>query len=120
MDVLARVTGTDVIYARMIAEGRKIGSILEPVFVIGYSTPYAIYVHEDLEAYHPTGQAKFIERVVREKGTDLYMQIAAGVINGELWVESLRRAAEWLLAESKKLVPVDTGTLRDSGFYNLE
>ena len=27
---------------------------------------YAIIVHEDLEAFHPTGQAKFIESVIME------------------------------------------------------
>jgi hypothetical protein len=120
MNTIVQVAGTDVIYARMRAEGRKIGAILEPTFIIGYSAPYAIYVHEDLEARHITGQAKFIEKVVREKGGELYMQIAAGVINRELWIDVLTRAAEWLLAESKKLVPVDTGALKDSGFYNLE
>lgn len=30
------------------------------------SSKYAIYVHEDLEAIHPTGQAKFLESVILE------------------------------------------------------
>lgn len=32
----------------------------------GPSAPYAIKVHEDLEAFHKVGEAKFIESVVRE------------------------------------------------------
>jgi hypothetical protein len=37
MNTIVQVAGTDVIYARMRAEGRKIGAILEPSFIIGYS-----------------------------------------------------------------------------------
>jgi hypothetical protein len=32
-----------------------------PVARIGCTAEYAIYVHENLEAHHPTGQAKFLE-----------------------------------------------------------
>jgi hypothetical protein len=28
---------------------------------IGFHTNYALYVHEDLQAHHPTGKAKFLE-----------------------------------------------------------
>ena len=32
----------------------------------GASATYAIYVHEDLEAFHEVGQAKFVESVTNE------------------------------------------------------
>lgn len=32
----------------------------------GPDAPYAIYVHENLEAHHPVGQAKFLESVINE------------------------------------------------------
>jgi hypothetical protein len=32
---------------------------------VGYSAPYAIYVHENLQAHHPIGQAKFLETPAR-------------------------------------------------------
>jgi HK97 gp10 family phage protein len=32
----------------------------------GAAEQYAIYVHEDLEAFHPVGQAKFVESVLNE------------------------------------------------------
>jgi hypothetical protein len=33
---------------------------------IGFGAAYAIYVHEDLEAKHTTGQAKFLESALRD------------------------------------------------------
>ena len=33
--------------------------------LVGYSAPYAIFVHEDMKAKHPQGRAKFLERAVR-------------------------------------------------------
>jgi hypothetical protein len=39
-------------------------------FTIGYSADHAIFVHEDLQAYHAQGQAKFVEAPVRQsRGT---------------------------------------------------
>lgn len=38
------------------------------VEVGGDEAPYAIFVHENLDAYHPIGQAKFLEQTVRERG----------------------------------------------------
>lgn len=33
---------------------------------VGFSAAYAIYVHENLEAHHDTGQAKFLESALRD------------------------------------------------------
>jgi bacteriophage HK97-gp10 putative tail-component len=33
---------------------------------VGYSAAYAVFVHEDLEAHHKVGQAKFLEQAVHE------------------------------------------------------
>lgn len=38
----------------------------ESVGEIGTTAEYAIYVHEDLEAFHPTGEAKFLENAISE------------------------------------------------------
>ena len=37
----------------------------QPKVRVGYSAPYAVYVHENLEAHHPVGQAKFLEAAAR-------------------------------------------------------
>lgn len=42
----------------------------------GPAAPYAIYVHEDLEALHTVGQAKFIESVILESRPYLAARIA--------------------------------------------
>jgi hypothetical protein len=47
--------------------------------VVGYSQGYAVYVHEDLEAYHPTGQAKFLETPARSMARELIRFVAASM-----------------------------------------
>jgi hypothetical protein len=42
----------------------------------GPAAPYAIYVHEDLEAIHPVGQAKYIESVLLESRPFMAARIA--------------------------------------------
>lgn len=46
------------------------------LFFGGQSAPYAIYVHEDLEAFHKVGQAKFCESVIAESAPYLPARIA--------------------------------------------
>lgn len=47
---------------------RKSGTIIQSnnSVIIGFYAPYAIYVHESLEAYHKVGQAKFLENAVQQ------------------------------------------------------
>lgn len=42
----------------------------------GPSAPYAVYVHENLEAYHAVGQAKFIESVIMEVRPHMAARVA--------------------------------------------
>lgn len=42
----------------------------------GPAASYAIYVHEDLDAYHPVGQAKFIESTINESAPFMAGRIA--------------------------------------------
>lgn len=46
---------------------------------IGFSAAYAIYVHEDLDAYHEVGQAKFLEVAVENKQQEALQVIAQHV-----------------------------------------
>lgn len=43
----------------------------------GPAVDYAIFVHEDLEAYHKVGQAKFLESVVNESAPHLADRVVA-------------------------------------------
>lgn len=45
----------------------------------GAAAPYALFVHEDLTAHHPTGQAKFIESVFDENRGSILHRIGARV-----------------------------------------
>jgi hypothetical protein len=44
---------------------------------LGYDMPYAIYVHEDLEAFHPVGEAKYLESVLNESARHMKDRLAA-------------------------------------------
>lgn len=44
-----------------------------PAVIVGFEEEYAIYVHENLEAHHDIGQAKFLEQPLREN-TDKYVK----------------------------------------------
>ncbi len=37
-----------------------------PSVIVGYTEEYAIFVHENLEAHHDVGQAKFLEQPLQE------------------------------------------------------
>jgi hypothetical protein len=42
----------------------------------GPAAPYAIKVHEDLEAFHRVGQAKFLESVLLESAPHLAQRVS--------------------------------------------
>lgn len=50
------------------------GSGYETIAEVAYGSGgayYAIYVHEDLNVYHPNGQAKYLEQPARERRREL-------------------------------------------------
>lgn len=57
-------------------EGRKITT---SVVAGGPSAPYALIVHEDLDAIHRNGEAKFIERPLNEATPHLAERVAARI-----------------------------------------
>lgn len=85
-------------------------------YTVGYSAPYAVYVHEDMEARHPRGgQAKFLEQPARTQGNALAAVCRQAVKAGLPLQEGLRLQAERLLQMANQLIPVDTGFLKRSG-----
>lgn len=46
----------------------------------GPSAPYAVYVHENLEAYHSNGQAKFLESAVLDALPTFHDNVAARML----------------------------------------
>jgi hypothetical protein len=54
----------------------KDGDISVAIRCGGPSAPYALIVHEDLEADHPVGEAKWLERTLRESAPHMGARIA--------------------------------------------
>jgi hypothetical protein len=88
--------------------------------LVGYTQAYAIYVHENMEAKHPVGQAKFLETPLRENQADLRHTIDDALRLGVPLERALLMAGLQLQAFSQRLCPVDTGALRASAFTRLE
>jgi len=56
------------------------------IAVGGVAAPYAIHVHENLDAEHKTGQAKFLETTLKESAPFMAQRVARRI--------DLRRASE--------------------------
>lgn len=46
---------------------------------LGFNTPYALYVHENLAAHHPVGQAKYLETPMVEAAKSLGPEIGIAI-----------------------------------------
>jgi hypothetical protein len=74
-----RVSGALRASVRVIAPVRKGTSVFVLVAAGGPSAPYAIYVHEDLDAFHKVGQAKYLESVILESRAFMAARVAKRV-----------------------------------------
>ncbi len=62
------------------------GRLSVTIAVGGEAAPYAIPVHENLEAFHKVGQAKFLESTIKESASHITARVARRI--------DLRRAME--------------------------
>lgn len=104
---------------------RKVNALLTKVepktaIVVGYTQTYAIYVHENLEAHHPVGQAKYLEQPLRQMSPVIGSTVEALVRRKVKLNKALLMIGLLLQRESQKLVPVDTGALKGSAFTREE
>lgn len=88
--------------------------------VVGFTAAYGVYVHENLEAHHPVGQAKFLEEPAIRIQDELGEMVKQGVESGKTVGQVLLVAGLRLQREAQKLCPVDTGALRASAFTRVE
>lgn len=87
---------------------------------VGYKAPYAVFVHEDIEAKHPLGgQAKYLEQPSRQYAREMSAIVERSVKAKNGLGEGLKRAGDFLLAKSQPLVPVETGELKASGYVEV-
>lgn len=88
--------------------------------IVGFTQAYAIHVHENLEAHHPVGQAKFLEQPARQLRGKIGDMVAQALRAGKTMAQALLLVGLRLQRDSQKLVPVDTGALKNSAFTRLE
>lgn len=99
---------------------RKHGAV--PSVIVGYTAAYALPVHENLEAHHDNGQAKYLEQPARTLSNDGTLGNLVGVTvrSGATLEQGLLVAGLRLQRESQLLVPVDTGNLKGSAVTRKE
>lgn len=83
--------------------------------VISYGASYAAKVHEDMQVFHPNGQAKFLETAVRLNQSTIITYVGQAIQGGKPMDVALQEIGFVILAVSNSLVPVLTGFLRASG-----
>lgn len=82
---------------------------------ISYTADYAAKVHEDMQVFHPTGQAKFLETAVRLNQATITTYVSQAIAGGKSIDVAFNEIGFVILAVSNSLVPVLTGFLRASG-----
>jgi hypothetical protein len=118
--LIMQLTGLDSLVAKLKARAEKTQREANAAVIVGYTASYAIFVHEDMEAVHPVGQAKFLEQPARTMAKELGRQIGEAKKRGVELPQALLLAGLRLQRESQLLCPVDTGALRASAFTRLE
>lgn len=117
---MAKVTGLDAALAEFNNRIRKAAGDKDVQVRVGYNAPYALVVHEDMEAHHDNGQAKFLEQPARQNGK-IYGQLVSDALKqGKTMRQALMSAATALKLDSQALCPVDTGALKQSAFIRVD
>jgi len=88
--------------------------------IVGYTANYSVFVHEDLEANHPVGQAKFLEQPAREHAGEIARIARTALSQGKTLSEALLLGGLRLQRESMLLAPVDTSAMKNSAFTRIE
>lgn len=89
--------------------------------VVGFTQRYAVHVHEDLEAYHPVGEAKYLENALAENKSKLIAVIKTVYKKSNSLMKAIAYAALMVLQrEAQKKTPVDTSALKASAFTCYE
>jgi len=119
-----QISGTKRLFAQLAS--RSLKGKVKANLQVGYSARYAIYVHENLNIKHPQhsthncgGQAKFLEIPVRRLRKQMALIIRNTILAKNGLVQGMLKAGQLLLQESQKLVPVDTGYLKRSGYARI-
>lgn len=134
---MAKVEGIERVTAGIKARAEQIGRESAVSVLVGYSSKYAIFVHENMEPKtlgqgvprssglgHYWGPAdygpKFLERPARELSKNIWKIVSNVLRRGGTMLQALLTGGNYLQAESQKVVPVEYGFLRASAFTREE
>lgn len=87
---------------------------------VGFTQNYAMWVHEDMDANHTVGQAKFLEVPARSLQLELHNIITKVFKQTGSMQKALLMAGYRLQREAQQLVPVDTSALKASAYTALD
>ena len=97
----------------------KYGSSNQVSATVSQSAQYAIYVHEDLEAGHNVGEAKFLEKAALRNKDKVAERVTKMLPTTKMSL-ALYSSALLIQRDSMKLTPVDTGNLKASAQTEIE
>ena len=117
---MVKIQGLSSLQKQLAALRKQVGEEGTPSVVVGYTQNYAIYVHENKEAHHEVGEAKYLEKPARTHQQELAAIVRQAVSKGATLERGLVLAGLRLQREAQQLTPVDTGALRASAFTALE
>jgi hypothetical protein len=115
-----KIEGVESLKKKMADISVKYGKETRTSVIVGFTQRYALHVHEDKNAYHPVGQAKYLEQPAREFEGELTRMVQQGVSAGLSVELSLVTAGLRLQREAQLLTPVDTSALKASAFTCVE
>lgn len=117
---MARIEGVEKVVNALRAKAAASRKDADVSAVVGYTAAYALFVHENLEAIHKVGQAKFLEQPARQYADELGRIVRDALRAGKTMGQAMLLAALRLQRESQLLCPVDTGAMKGSAFTRLE
>lgn len=114
-----RVEGLPKLIAQLLGLAEKEPTVSVSV---GFQTNYALFVHENLQAHHPVGQAKYLEQPARQLSNDgtLANIVKIARQQGKTTAQGLLLAGLRIQREAQLLCPVDTAQLKNSAFTKLD
>jgi hypothetical protein len=121
---VARIEGLDKLERTLSKLAGKYSEEGKMSVVVGCTQRYALHVHENMQARHNVGQAKFLESPAIEMQKELAEDITTAMSRGAKILVALRLAGTKLMRIAQLLTPVDTSALKSSFFVveeeNLE
>lgn len=111
---------TKKLVAKLTKLGTKARKDSREHILVGFKAYYAIYVHENMQAHHPNGQAKFLEVAAKNSKKEIADIVANAMKSGKALGTALSYGGARLLKNARALTPVKTGFLKKSGFYRVE